>query len=268
MSHSKSEDMTADATENCTENCPVRFSIVTPVYNGEQTIARTIESVLHQTYAPSEYHVVDAGSQDRTVEIAESYRPAFEAKGITYVITSEPDHGIYDGMNKGIRRSTGDLIGIINADDWYEPIALETMAKLHQENGYDMAYADIRMHNGDTTFIKKASNPKFVSSRTWNHPTQFTSRAIYEQKLYKNETVFDDLDMLLWIHRHGYHIEYTNVVLANFTMGGASNNEKKWSQVKRRIQTKGKIYKANGYPWIYTLDAAAVEVAKMVLGKS
>ncbi len=245
-----------------------RFSIVTPVYNGEATIARTIESVLSQSYAPFEYHIVDGGSQDQTVKIAESYRAVFDQKGITYVITSEPDKGIYDGMNKGIQRCTGDFVGIINADDWYEPIALETMARLHKETGFDMAYADIRMHNGDTTFIKKASNPRFVSSRTWNHPTQFTSRAIYEQKLYQNQTVFDDLDMLLWIHRHGYHIEYINVVLANFTMGGASNNEKKWSQVRKRIGLKSRIYRENGYPWIYTLDAAAIEIAKKLLGKS
>lgn len=245
----------------------ITFSIVTPVYQGEATIARTIESVLHQTLPPLEYHIIDGGSKDATIEICRSYEKAFAERGIRYTITSEPDNGIYDGMNKGIRKSTGDFIGIINSDDWYEPIALETMEALYQRTHYDMAYADIRMHNGDHTFVKKASNPKFVSSKTWNHPTQFTSRRIYEQKLYRNETVFDDLDMLLWIHRNGFRIECVNEVLANFTMGGASNNEKRWSEVKKRIRTKGEIYRRNGYSGVYTLDAAAIEIAKMVLGK-
>ena len=249
------------------EENKITFSIVTPVYQGEATIARTIESVLHQTLPPLEYHIIDGGSTDATIEICRSYEGAFAERGIRYTIASEPDRGIYDGMNKGIRKCKGDFIGIINSDDWYEPIALETMEALYQRTHYDMAYADIRMHNGDRTFVKKASNPKFVSSKTWNHPTQFTSRRIYEQKLYRNETVFDDLDMLLWIHRNGFRIECVNEVLANFTMGGASNNEKRWSEVKQRIRTKGEIYRRNGYSEIYTLDAAAIEIAKMVLGK-
>lgn len=246
---------------------PVRFSIVTPVYNGEVSIARTIQSVLNQTVLPYEYNIVDGGSSDRTVEICNSYREQFNDNGIRYQVISERDYGIYDGMNKGIRRSTGDFIGIINADDWYEKAALETMQKLYEKTHFDMAYADIRMHNGEYSFIKKASNPRFVSSRTWNHPTQFTSREIYQKKLYRNQSVFDDLDMLLWIHRHGYHIEVVNEVLANFTMGGASNNEKKWSEIRKRIRMKSEIYHENGYSWIYTLDAAAIEIAKMVLGK-
>ncbi len=250
------------------ENTPsITFSIVTPVYQGEATIARTIESVLHQTVAPLEYHIIDGGSSDATVSICESYRDAFAERGVRYTISSEKDNGIYDGMNKGIRKSQGDFIGIINSDDWYEPIALEAMLALYQRTPFDMAYADIRMHNGESTFIKRASNPKFVSSRTWNHPTQFTSREIYQKKLYRNQSVFDDLDMLLWIHRGGYRIAFVNEVLANFTMGGASNNEKEWSQVRKRIWMKAEIYRENGYSGIYALDAAAVEIAKMLLGK-
>ena len=245
----------------------VRFSIVTPVYNGEASIARTIQSILDQTVPPYEYNIVDGASTDRTVEICNSYREQFAEKRIRYYVISERDQGIYDGMNKGIRRSEGDFIGIINADDWYEPIALETMQRLYKETHFDMAYADIRMHNGEHSFIKRASNPKFVSSRTWNHPTQFTSSEIYQKKLYRNQSVFDDLDMLLWIHRQGYHIEVVNTVLANFTMGGASNNEKRWPEVRKRIRMKEEIYRENGYSWIYALDATAVEIAKMVLGK-
>ena len=130
-----------------------------------------------------------------------------------------------------------------------------------------MLFRSIRMINGNKTFIKKASNPRFVSSKTWNHPTQFVRRDLYQKKLYNNKTVFDDLDMLLWIHKHGYKIETVNKVLANFVMGGASNNRKKIRDVADCIRIKGSIYKDNGYPWYYTVDAAAIEIAKMILGK-
>lgn len=246
----------------------IKFSIVTPVYNGGKTVARTIESVLNQSVAPSEYFVIDGASTDETLEVARRYTGCFEEKGIRYEIISEKDNGIYDAMNKGIMRCTGDFIGIINSDDWYETNAIETMAELYEKEHFDMAYADIRMHNGNGTFIKTASNPKMVTSRTWNHPTQFVSSEIYSKKLYKNETVFDDLDMLLWIHKNNYKISTVNKVLANFTMGGASNNEKRLGEVIKRIRTKGEIYKNNGYSALYVIDAAAIEIAKMILGKT
>ena len=246
----------------------IKFNIVTPVYNGEKTVARTIESVLNQSVAPSEYFVIDGASTDGTLEVARKFIGRFEEKGIHYEIISEKDNGIYDAMNKGIRRCTGDFIGIINSDDWYETNAIETMAELYEKEHFDMAYADIRMHNGNGTFIKTASNPKMVTSRTWNHPTQFVSSDIYSKKLYKNETDFDDLDMLLWIHKNNYKISTVNKVLANFTMGGASNNEKRLGEVIKRIRTKGEIYKNNGYSALYVIDAAAIEIAKMILGKT
>ena len=87
----------------------VKFSIVTTVYNGEATIARTIQSVLNQAVPPYEYNIVDGGSTDRTVEICNSYLDQFAEKGIRYQVVSEKDHGIYDGMNKGIWRSSGGI---------------------------------------------------------------------------------------------------------------------------------------------------------------
>lgn len=69
-------------------------------------------------------------------------------------------------MNKGILRSEGDITGVINADDWYEPIALAIMQRLYDKPHFDIVYADIRMHNGEHSFIRKVTNPRFVSSRT------------------------------------------------------------------------------------------------------
>ena len=101
-------------------------SIITVAYNSEKCIRKAIESVLNQTYPHIEYTIVDGLSKDNTVAVAKEYEEKFQEKGYTYRIVSEKDNGIYDAMNKGIRMATGELIGMINSDDWYEPIAVET----------------------------------------------------------------------------------------------------------------------------------------------
>ena len=87
-------------------------SIITVSYNSARTIRRTIESVLHQTYTNIEYWIIDGASSDETVSIAKEYENAFEKRGMEYHILSEPDRGIYDAMNKGIRLSHGEIIKI------------------------------------------------------------------------------------------------------------------------------------------------------------
>ena len=96
-------------------------SIITVAYNSEQTIARTMESVLNQTYPEIEYIVIDGASTDNTVSVAESFIPKFEARdGYSLRIISESDKGMYDALNKGAQMATGELVGQINADDFYE----------------------------------------------------------------------------------------------------------------------------------------------------
>ena len=107
-------------------------SVITICFNSEAVIRKTIESVLNQTWDKLEYLIVDGASKDRTVAIAEEYSERFAAKGVDYRIYSEPDRGIYDAMNKGIRLSSGDLVGLINSGDWYEPDAVETAVKAYE----------------------------------------------------------------------------------------------------------------------------------------
>ena len=103
-------------------------TVLTVAYNAEKTIARSIESVLKQTYGEIEYIIIDGASKDKTVEVARSFQQAFdEAPGRSLTIISEPDKGMYDGLNKGAKMAHGQLVGQINADDWYEPDAVETI---------------------------------------------------------------------------------------------------------------------------------------------
>ena len=101
------------------------FSIITVTYNSSGTLRTAMESVLYQTYSPKEYIIVDGASKDDTVEIAESYRGIAKEKNINLIIISEPDKGIYDAMNKGIKMATSEIVGMINSDDYYGLKALE-----------------------------------------------------------------------------------------------------------------------------------------------
>src|SRR5690242_18447201 len=109
-----------------------KISIVTVCFNSAKTIADTIESVLNQDYKPHEYILVDGASTDRTVQIIKTYEDVFRERGISYLYISEPDRGIYDAMNKGIAMATGELIGIVNSDDWYEKDALNLISSRYE----------------------------------------------------------------------------------------------------------------------------------------
>src|SRR5574344_2136444 len=122
----------------------MKITIITICYNSAKTIARTIESVLSQNYSDLEYLIVDGASKDNTVAIANSYKEKFAAKNISYIISSEPDHGIYDAMNKGINKSTGDVVGILNSDDYYASSdVLSVVAKTFELNNIESCYGNI-----------------------------------------------------------------------------------------------------------------------------
>ncbi len=240
-------------------------SIITVCFNSEKTVARTVESVLAQTAGKIEYLIVDGGSTDRTLEIIESYRPRFEEKGYILDIKSEPDKGIYDAMNKGIDRAHGDIIGIINSDDWYEPEAVSTMITTFEKTGCDLAFADIRMHMRDgKTFIKHAKVRKYTTSRDWNHPTQFVGKKVYEKFRYRCRDISDDMDLYFKVKRAGYKIVAVPKVLADFQMGGVSSRIPA-KEIIPRIKRRFRIYRENDYSFLYIFECVAFELIKYVL---
>jgi len=107
-------------------------SIVTVVYNGEKYLEQTIRSVINQRYDNIEYIIIDGGSTDGTLDIVEKHE-----KMIDYWI-SEPDEGIFDAMNKGIKICRGELIGLINADDYYAPNAIERVVSCYLKEKPDL----------------------------------------------------------------------------------------------------------------------------------
>lgn len=245
----------------------IKVSIITVCFNSEATIRDTIEAVLHQTYEKIEYILIDGASNDKTMDIIRSYESAFAEKGYLYKYISEPDEGMYDAMNKGISMASGELVGIINSDDWYEPDAVEKVVQCYRQDKFDLFYADLRIINKDgSSFIKKSKDSRWITSRYWNHPTTFIPRQIYMQYKYKNENIHDDWDLILRIRRRlpDCKVCVLNEVLADFRRNGISH-EKSWKKALQRARIKYRIYRDNGYSRLYFIECYGMEIAKMVV---
>ena len=210
----------------------MKISIITSVYNNQETIAEAMESVLGQTYSNIEYIIVDGGSTDGTVDIIKSYQERLGA------FISEPDKGIYDGLNKGIKLATGEVIGFLHSDDLYENnTVIEKVAQAFKNNALDSVY-------GDLTYVNKTDPDKVI--RYWKsgeftlkklhqgwmppHPTFFVKRVIYEQ-LGLFDTSFKiaaDYDVMLrFLGKNKITTQYIPYVLIKMRVGGASNKSLK-----------------------------------------
>lgn len=164
----------------------MKVSIITITYNSAITLRDTMEAVLSQTSKNIEYIVVDGASKDDTVKIIKEYESKFNGQ-MRWV--SEPDKGLYDAMNKGIRMATGDIVGIINSDDFYH--RTDVIAKVvegFQENGIEAIYGDVRFVNPDNLdktvryYSSKHFSPQlFRYGFMPAHPTFFTYRRYFEE---------------------------------------------------------------------------------------
>ena len=243
-------------------------SILTVSYNSEATIARTIESVLAQSYGEIEYIVVDGASKDRTVEIAESFRPRFEEKGWQYTVLSEPDKGMYDALNKGARLAHGELVGQINSDDWYEPDAVRTMAGLYEEQPYDAAWGSIRIvRAGGAPIIKHAKIGRLWTTTHWCHPAMFSRCETLLAFPYALESMYDDFDYITSVYRAGKTVRTIDRVITNFTFGdGGQSTKKSFQEARRRVGITYSIYRKHGMSRLYWFHRWMVEGFKLLIG--
>lgn len=243
-------------------------TILTVAFNAEKTIAKTMESVLNQTYSDIEYIVIDGASKDKTVEVAKKYQKMFDdALGRTLTIISEPDKGMYDGLNKGARLAHGELVGQINADDWYEPDAVEAMVQLFEKERYDAAWGSIRIKKKTGDMIKHAHIGKLWTTSGWCHPGMFSRRDILIEFPYALESMYDDFDYITAVHQAGKKIITIDKVVSNFSFGdGGQSTRKSLKEVKRRVGITYGIYRKYGMSKGYWLYRWAYEMAKYLVG--
>ena len=210
----------------------MRISVITATYNSGRTISDTLESVLRQTYSDVELIVVDGASRDDTMDVVRRYEPRF---GGRMHWTSEPDRGIYDAMNKGIARATGDVIGILNSDDFYtSDTVLERVAEAMAGGDVDAVYGDIHyVRDGD---LHKCV--RYYSSRPFRrglmrlgfmpaHPSFYCRREVYERcgtfdTTYRVAADFENLLRLIYVNR--IRTRYLPVDFVTMRTGGASTS--------------------------------------------
>lgn len=231
----------------------MKISIITVSYNSENTIRDTIESVLAQTYPNIEYIIIDGASKDNTMGIVSEY-----SESIAKVV-SEPDKGIYDAMNKGVALATGDVVGILNSDDFYEnATALATVAAAFTKNPASaLVYGDVVFVEPDnlqqvTRFYSAAHFRAWKLRFGWMppHPGTFIRSTVYRDVgpyslLYKISADYEMFVRLLLGKRLQY--SHINQVLVRMRSGGVST-----SGVRSSLRLNREIVQACRRNGIYT----------------
>ena len=234
------------------------LSIITVVFNGEAYLEETIQSVIGQTYNNVEYIIIDGGSTDGTLDIIKKYE-----EQIDYWV-SEKDDGIYGAMNKGLMLSMGEIIGIINADDYYVEDAIEKSIKALQTTGQDYSIGNIKKI--PSNIISKPIHPlienKIYSGMMYPHIAAFI-----RADMYKTIGLFDtkyriaaDFDMALRIHMKQFKSVKIDKTIAIFSDGGIS------SDVRAKKENLI-IMIAHGKPWFSAYMSYSIQLLKYVLVK-
>lgn len=203
----------------------IKVSIITVCFNSAKTLEQTIKSVINQSYNNIEYIIIDGGSTDGTLDIIKKYEDK-----ITYWV-SEPDNGLYDAMNKGIRIASGEIIGIINSDDWYNQGAFEEVVNCFAKSDCEIVYGDMITVADTGVLLRKCAakiNQDHIYFRMiYSHATVFVKRYVYEKY-----GVFDcrykivaDYDAMLRFYSQGVVFTYLPFDVAFFRIGGVSTTK-------------------------------------------
>lgn len=238
----------------------MKISIITAAWNSSSTLRDTMESVLRQTYSDWEHIIVDGASKDSTIDVIRDLEPKYNGR-LKWV--SEPDKGIYDAMNKGIAMATGDVIGILNSDDFFSTEnVIASFVNEFSDSDIDAVYGDIHYVNDDdlTKCVRYYSSKSF---RPWKmkmgfqpaHPSFYCRKSIYDKYGvfdidFKVAADFEHLLRLIYVNRINAH--YIPMDFVTMRTGGASTNG--FESHKRIIKDHFCAYKKHGIRSGYYLD--------------
>ncbi|MEQ2961751.1 glycosyltransferase family 2 protein [Bacteroides xylanisolvens] len=206
----------------------LKLSIITVTYNSEKYISQTIDSVLRQKEYLFEYWIIDGMSTDKTLDIVKSYEHLFEGK---LKVLSEKDTGIYDAMNKGIRLAIGDIIGIINSDDYYYDYSFKAVLDIFQNhNDISLVYSDVCRitMSGEQKCIIDGNIKDLKLGMSLNHPSCFIKKKVYEDFGFYNLNypIAADYELALRLRKCNVKMQKCICILAAYREGGASNISK------------------------------------------
>ncbi len=248
----------------------MKISIITVCYNSEKTIEDTIKSVLKQTYKNYEYLIIDGKSKDKTLDIIKKYEDKFEGK-LKYI--SEKDKGIYDAMNKGIKMSSGDIIGLINSDDVlahkdvFKKIN-ETFEKENCDGVYsNLVLKDINLDKIVRKFISKKGNYKLG----WYppHPTLYLKKEVYNKygNFEINYKIAADYDFMVRIMKSKVILKYVPDNFVYMRVGGVSTSSfKNYRKAFKESYNALKINKVK-FPFIVNTIRTIVALKRIIFKK-
>ena len=238
------------------ENRQMKLSLITVTYNCENTLEDTFRSVKEQKCEELEYIVIDGGSTDRTVEIIEKY------DDIITFWSSSPDEGIYDAMNRGLKKATGDYIGFLHADDiFFSSDTLLNLMSEFREHKPDVLYGDLVYVNSTDTdkVIRRWESCEFTPGllgKGWMppHPTLYIKRDVIQDTGFFDTSyrIASDYDYILRLFtQQSLKFLYLPVVIVKMRMGGASN--KSVSNIILKSKEDIRALKKNGVGGLITL---------------
>lgn len=248
----------------------MKVSIITTCYNRVSTIRGAIESVLAQDYQDIEYIIVDGGSTDGTVDVIKEY------EGRIAKLVSEPDGGMYEAINKGIRLCTGDVVGLLHSDDFfYDKSVISHVVARMKDTGADFLY-------GNGLFVNSENTDKVVRNwiggtyRLWKvrhgwlplHPTCYIRREAIERRGLYNETykIAADSDFLLrYLLGGDITVTYLDEYIVRMRMGGLSTDSEKRRQMWREDI---RMYRSHGMnPTLTKIEKMLWKVPQFVRAK-
>jgi len=227
----------------------MKVSIITSCFNRKETIRGAIESVLAQDYQDIEYIVVDGASTDNSLDIINEYKERID------IIVSEPDHGMYEAINKGIRMATGDVIGLVHSDDFlYDSHIVTDIVKKFEETNADFVYGDgVYVNPDDTTKLVRnwIGGPyyRWKVGMGWLplHPTCYIRRDVMMREGLYDETykIAADSDLLFrYLYKSHLKVVYLKRKIIRMRMGGLSTDSEKrklmWDEDVRMYRSHGR----------------------------